>query len=190
MIWEDFRKAIQLRVGEGLRATIQMNGEVYPVLIEQGKKEVFTLATKSIGGLVNEGLELNPEELKDKISEFLERRDLKIGVVGPYPDGNIDFLPLGEEGVMLDKGVVPGLIQSSFPSVTRIFALVDGDNDISLAAHPDVFPITFANGSDGVKTVVRQKGGIVIERVGYEGGCAEALRIIRSHFMGIGTAPF
>ena len=158
-------------------AEIEIEGEVSPVLFEPGKAAILTLATL-------DNCRWTPLELKERIQTLILKHRLRIEVVGPHKDGCLDFQPVDEHGQPYDKRSVPGVIRERFPFVQTIVALIDGDNDLPLASHPDVYPITFKNGSDKVKSIVGRRG-LVIEKVGYEGGCLDALYYIRREFLGI-----
>jgi len=171
------KEALHFRGIGWAHAEVEIDGEVSPVLFEPGKAAILTLATL-------DNCRWTPLELKERVQTLIQKHRLRIEVVGPHKDGCLDFQPVDEHGQPYDKRSVPGVIKERFPFVQTIVALIDGDNDLPLASHPDVYPITFKNGSDGVKNIVGRRG-FVIEKVGYEGGCLEALYYIRREFLGI-----
>ena len=177
-------KLIQLGRDEGGSiATIQINGTRGRVFVHPDKKATLTLGTRASDGSKVSGCPWISEQLKDKLTKLIEMQGLEIGCIGPFSDGNLDFQPQ-KDGRLVDKSWIPPIVQERFPSA-RPVALVDGINDVSLARHPLVYPITFANGCKEVKEAVRERGGLIIPKVGHEGGCLEALYYIRREFLGI-----
>jgi len=182
------KELLELKTIEGThgRITIRIGNQEYSIFVEVGKKEVLTLGTLEVERWNNEGHSLTPQELKEKCAAIISKNKLRIGILGPYSDGHIDFQPVADDGQLLDKRIIPGILKFTFPKkFKKIVALVDGQNDISLALQPDVFPVTFANGIDAIKQIVAARKGLIIDAPGYAGGCAEALRILRKNLLGI-----
>lgn len=168
-----------------MQASITVEGKTDLVLVEPDKKVAVAFGTRGMHGFPfpSPGCRWSGEELCESISRLIEENGLGVRVIGPHPDGNIDFQPMVSDKVV-DKSVIPGILRKLYPNA-QIVVLVDGVNDISLAQHPDVFPITFANGCVQVKDVVRERGGLLINKVGYEGGVLEALEWINHEMLQI-----
>lgn len=124
----------------------------------------------------------SPLELKEMLSDIVQARQLPAEVIGPHPDGGIDVQPFSIEGRPLNKGIVVNILRQAFPWIENFVAFIDGKNDRPLALHPDVFPITFQNGDEEIKTIVSQRGGWIIPEVGYLGGCTRAIQRAISTF--------
>jgi len=190
-----FREAIGLEMPSGVGspyARIMLGGECSPILVESGKQEILTLGTVSMR---EQGIECHlpdcrwdSKELRDLTLDVIKRQGLNIGVYGPYEDHNIDYQPMDLKGVPYDKRIIPDIIREHFPWVEKIIAFVDGPNDVGLAGQPGVLPITFENGCDEVKKVVKENGGIVFDGLGYVDGCINAVQHVRTEIMSLG--PF
>lgn len=180
------KEALHFEIIGGSRAKITVNEQEYPVFVELGKEEILTLGTLEVEQRETEEFLLTPQELKQMCADIIRKNKLRIGILGPYSDGHVEFLPLSDDGRLLDKRIIPGILQFRFKGkFEKLIAFIDGANDISLALHKDVFPVTFANGVDAIKQIVAARNGLIVDMPGYEGGCAEALRILRNDLLGI-----
>ena len=181
---ERLKKAMRFQSDDHtLSATISLGAEAGRVLVEPGKRVILTLGSRTMHGFQLPDCRWSAEELKEKVLRLIRAEGLNIEVVGPHPDGNIDLQPI-VDGKVVDKSNIPDILHTLYPSA-MIIALVDGINDKSLARHPLVYPITFANGCKEVKEAVCERGGLIIPKVGHEGGCLEALYYIRREFLGM-----
>lgn len=174
------KKALGFQIIEGARAKIRINGQEYPVFVEPGKEEILTLGALEPKTWKKEGPLLAPHALREECAKIIRESKLKIGILGPHSDGHVEFLPVADDGRTLDKRIIPDILKSRFPGkFKKILAFVDGINDVSLALHKDVFPVTFANGTDVIKQIIASRNGLLVDTPGYEGGCAQALRVLR-----------
>lgn len=183
------KELIGFEVTRAPRAKVTIEGDSSPVLFELGKKEMLTLATREVR---DQGLfvSLNDcrwtaQELHELSVRVIRSKGLRVAALGPYRDGNIDYQPADQDGQPYGKRIIPQVIRQRFPWVKKIVVLVDGPNDVQLAADSDVFPVTFGNGCDATKKAVEENGGLVLESPGYEGGCVQAMQYIRQEFLGL-----
>lgn len=183
-----FKKVIRFEYQHSPFAKITLGGERSQVLVEIGKHQILTLGTVSMR---EQGLEhklpscrWSSGELRELTLELIKRKSLRVAVLGPYEDHNLDFQPTDENGVPYDKRLIPGIIRERFPWVETIIACVDGPNDIGLATEADI-SFTFENGCDEVKRAVKENGGIVFPGVGNETGCIAAMQFVRQEFLGL-----
>ncbi|MBI2577516.1 MAG: HAD family phosphatase [Candidatus Wildermuthbacteria bacterium] len=108
------------------------------------------------------------------LQEVIRERGLKVSIVGPYPDGNLDLVSYGRDDERISKATVIKLLREWFPEA-GIVVFGDGENDVSMAELADLV-VTFANGHPELKRIAQERGGIVVPLPGPEGGCAMGIQ--------------
>lgn len=175
-----FRRVVKKNPNDPPQAVIVINKKVSRVIYEPGK-EILTLWTRPVKGRWENftGSRFTEAEVIEGISEIIKNNGLKIEIIGPHSDGGIDFMPVG-----IDKSISVGLLKQMLPDLP-VFVFVDGDNDIGLTEHPDTFVVTFSNATPKIMSAAKKKieqgmALIITDKMGYECGVSEALRIIHA----------
>ena len=167
---DEFRDAVGMRLVGEREAVIEIDGRSCRIGLEP-KRTIISFEP-------GPSCAWSPAQLAEKLSDLVRACRLRAQIIGPLHDGGIDVQPFSIDGFPLNKGITVDVVQTEFPEIERVFALIDGKNDRPLAEHPRVFPITFRNGDRGIQDIVSRRGGWIIDQVGYLGGCAEAIRRI------------
>lgn len=175
-----FRKVVSKNPDDPPQAVIVLQKKLARVIYEPGK-DILTLWTRPVKGRWEnfKGSRLDEARLIEEISAIIKADSLNIEIIGPHSDGGIDFMPQG-----VDKSLSIKILREMFPDLP-IFVFVDGDNDVGLAEHADTFVVTFANATQKIRAITQTKGQIgksllIADKIGYECGVSEALKIIRS----------
>lgn len=163
----DLKRAVGFTVLRERVATLTLDGRVCVVPFEP-KQGILTLRPLDFGA------GLDPRAIRILMEGEITRHGLKVEVIGPHPDGGLDFLPFANGGP-LNKGIVPRLLRKRFPKA-KIAVFGDGEPDIPMAELADLV-VTFANGHPDLQALARERGGIVVPLPGPKGGCAQGIKM-------------
>ncbi|TSC63007.1 MAG: hypothetical protein G01um101448_147 [Parcubacteria group bacterium Gr01-1014_48] len=113
-----------------------------------------------------------PQEIAAWIKEHIEQHGLPL-YMRAGSSAAYEYFDIGHPETMKKERVVHMIGENTSYQYEKIYYLGDAGNDAGAMQLDGVIPVTFSNGTEEIKDIVRTRNGIYIEKPGPHGGSAE-----------------